>query len=194
LADTLHQALHTYAEQGVSVPADTGAVVFDFMLERFRAWYQSDGVTADVFQSVMELKPVSPMDFALRVNAVDQFSRLPESASLAAANKRVSNILQKQPSGKGAVDVALLVEPAEKALAQSIDNMAAQVEPLFAARDYAKGLAQLAAMKTTIDQFFDEVLVMADDVALRDNRLALLGRLRSLFLQVADISCLHHTA
>lgn len=194
LADTLHQALHTYAEQGVSVPADTGAVVFDFMLERLRAWYQSDGVTADVFQSVMELKPVSPMDFALRVNAVDQFSRLPESASLAAANKRVSNILQKQPSGKGAVDVALLVEPAEKALAESVDKMSSQVEPLFAARDYAKGLAHLAAMKTTIDQFFDEVLVMADDVALRDNRLALLGRLRSLFLQVADISCLHHTA
>lgn len=194
LAQAINQALAAYTEQGVTVPADTGATVFDFMLERFRAWYQSEGVSAEVFQSVMELKPVSPLDFSLRVKAVDQFSRLPESTSLAAANKRVSNILQKQQAGKSSVDATLLVEPAEKALAESISGMAAQVEPLFAAREYSQGLAQLAGMKTTIDRFFDDVLVMADDAALRDNRLALLGQLRSLFLQVADISCLHHNA
>jgi len=191
LQNAIVQSLTLYRGQGVAVPDDTASQVFDFMLERFRAWYLGEGISADVFQSVIELKPAKPLDFSLRVKAVDRFSQLPESRSLAAANKRVSNILQKQDAALKTLDNALLQEPAEKALAALIVQMAAQVEPMFDRREYTRGLEELAGMKSVIDQFFDEVLVMAEDEHLRANRLALLQQLRALFLQVADISFLH---
>lgn len=192
LHNAIHEALAAYTEQGLKVPGDTSTQVFEFMLERFRAWYTGDGVSPEVFQSVMELKPAKPLDFALRVSAVQQFSRLPESGALAAANKRVSNILQKQEGAIGdTVDKSLLTEAAEIALAGQLDRLAQTVAPMFRQRDYAKGLEALAGMRTVVDTFFDDVLVMADDDAVRQNRLALLRELRTLFLHVADISCLH---
>ncbi|OFE13287.1 glycine--tRNA ligase subunit beta [Pseudohongiella acticola] len=194
LHNAIIQALTAYTEQGLSVPDDTATQVFEFMLERFRAWYTGDGVSPAVFQSVMELKPAKPLDFALRVSAVQQFSTLPESAALAAANKRVSNILQKQPDAAAvSVDRSLLSEPAEIALAERLAVMAQTVAPMFKQRDYNQGLEALAGMRATVDAFFDDVLVMADDEAVRNNRLALLRELRTLFLHVADISCLHTT-
>ena len=119
------------------------------------------------------------------------FTQLPEAASLAAANKRVSNILSKSADGKavcGAIDAVLLQEPAEKTLAQALKDKAATVAPLFAARDYTATLASLADLREPVDAFFDQVMVMAEDEKLRNNRLALLAQLQALFLQVADIS------
>ncbi|HDZ08669.1 glycine--tRNA ligase subunit beta [Pseudohongiella sp.] len=192
LQNAINEALAAYTEQGLVVPNDTSTQVFEFMLERFRAWYTGDGVSPEVFQSVMELKPAKPLDFALRVSAVQQFSKLPESGALAAANKRVSNILQKQEGAIAeSVDKSLLTEAAEIALAEDVDRLAQTVAPMFKQRDYAKGLETLAGMRTVVDTFFDDVLVMADDAAVRQNRLALLRELRTLFLHVADISCLH---
>lgn len=192
LQNAINEALTAYREQGLVVPDDTSSQVFEFMLERFRAWYTGDGVSPEVFQSVMELKPAKPLDFALRVAAVQQFSQLPESGALAAANKRVSNILQKQEGGIAeSVNKSLLTEAAEIALAENVNRLAQTVAPMFKQRDYAKGLEALAGMRTVVDTFFDDVLVMADDDAVRHNRLALLRELRTLFLHVADISCLH---
>jgi glycyl-tRNA synthetase beta chain len=192
ILDCINSACSAYAH----VTADQAALgeqVFEFLLERFRAWYQGEGISAEVFQSVFVMKPVSPLDFDRRVNAVHAFSSLPESAALAAANKRVSNILQKQGSGaeKTQVNEALFSEAAEKQLASVIAESAAQVTPLFAAHQYREGLAALAGTRSAVDGFFDEVLVMAEDDAVRMNRLALIAQLRDLFLQVADISCLH---
>jgi glycyl-tRNA synthetase beta chain len=189
---TVCKSLEILAEQGVKVPDATANQVFDFMLERFRAWYQAEGVSAEVFQSVMELKPARPLDFSRRVTAVNTFSHLADSAALAAANKRVSNILQKQQNAiPETFDSALLSEAAEKELAAAIVRLAAEVTPLFDNGQYTQGLEKLAGLKKQVDSFFEDVLVMADDPAVRANRLALLNQLRCLFLRVADISCLH---
>jgi glycyl-tRNA synthetase beta chain len=169
--------------------------VFEFLLDRFKAWYQAEGVSAEVFQSVLELKPVSPLDFDLRVKAVHNFSQLPEAASLASANKRVSNILLKHASTDtlSALNPSLFRERAEHALASLLIEKRTVVSPLFESRQYSKGLALLADTKSAIDTFFDEVLVMDENEAIRNNRIALLSQIRGLFLQVADISHLHST-
>lgn len=194
LAQAIRQSLDSYQEQGVAVPQETEQQVFDFMLERFRAWYIGEGVSAEVFQSVMELKPSKPLDFALRVRAVNRFAQLPESDALAAANKRVSNILQKFDGTLPAkVEQSLLSEAAEITLAEALANTQALVQPLFEQREYTSGLEKLAAIREHVDAFFDQVLVMADDPSVRANRLALLAELRNIFLQVADVSCLHRS-
>ncbi len=167
--------------------------VFDFLLERFRAWYADEGIKASVFQSVLAVKPVSPLDFHHRIQAVNSFMSLEQAGALAAANKRVSNLLDKAESSSVAqnVDIALLQDDAEKALNQALSVKMGEVAPVFESGDYTSGLQALADLKTPVDVFFDEVLVMADDESVRSNRLALLGQLRSLFLRVADISHLH---
>ena len=166
--------------------------VFEFLLERFKAWYQSEGISAEVFQSVLAVKPTKPLDFNLRVHAVHQFSHLPEAQSLASANKRVSNILQKQGSGDGssAINHALFNHPAEEELVRTLERCRSETKPLFAVSKYAEGLEILASAKAPIDSFFDSVLVMDEDLIVRQNRINILGELRSLFLEVADISCL----
>lgn len=165
--------------------------VFDFMLDRFRAWYQAEGVPHHVFQSVFELRPSRPGDFDRRIQAVKRFSELPECEALAAANKRVANILKEDIAAAGTINDDLLQETAEQQLAASVRSLQEEVEPLFAAGDYTAGLEKLAGIREPVDRFFDEVLVMTDDEALRANRLALLAGLRQLFLQAADVSCLH---
>ncbi|HNI36903.1 MAG TPA: DALR anticodon-binding domain-containing protein, partial [Pseudomonadales bacterium] len=132
-----------------------------------------------------------PLDIQQRALAVHHFAQLPEAASLAAANKRVSNILSKsavEMTASSAVDTALLQEAAEKNLAAALAEKQQQVSPLLAQRDYSGTLSALASLRDPVDAFFDGVMVMADDAALRNNRLALLAQLRALFLQVADIS------
>ncbi|MCG8416287.1 MAG: glycine--tRNA ligase subunit beta [Pseudomonadales bacterium] len=190
LASCIDIALENFS--GNDFEADTAAKVFEFMLDRFRAWYLDEGISAEEFQSVFELKPTSPLDFHQRIQAVHHFNSLPEAAALAAANKRVSNILSKETaSGDATIDQALLTDTAESDLFALLGTKEAEVEPLFAAGKYTEGLQALSVMKDPVDQFFDKVLVMADDDRVRHNRLALLSRLQTLFLHTADISQLH---
>jgi glycyl-tRNA synthetase beta chain len=166
--------------------------VFDFMMERLRTYYLDTGVLPDVFDAVLAQRPVLPLDFDRRVKAVSAFRALPEAASLAAANKRIANILKKIDSPPTQLDHKRLSEDAEIRLAKQLTAMTAQVDPLFAAGDYQQALTQLAGLRESVDSFFDHVMVMTDDRVLRDNRVALLGNLRNLFLRVADLSCLQH--
>jgi glycyl-tRNA synthetase beta chain len=189
----LRDLLKTAADNHHSLPARDGLEdkVLDFMLERFRAWYEDAGINAEVFLSVVALKPSRPLDFDRRVKAVNHFRSLPEAAALAAANKRVSNILSKQGvTGIAEVSNALLTEAAEKSLAADIDAQKAVLAPLFAEGKYQEALESLAGLRTSTDAFFEDVMVMADDEAVKNNRLALLSQLRALFLGVADISVL----
>lgn len=165
--------------------------VVDFMLARFRAWYQEEGYTVDTIQSVLLRRPTQPLDFDLRMKAVSHFKQLPEAATLAAANKRVSNILAKVTETiPTTINPDLLKEPAEIALAKTINTLRDELAPAFEQGDYQQALVKLAALREPIDNFFDNVMVMADDPALKSNRLCLLSQLRELFLRVADISVL----
>ena len=162
----------------------------DFMLGRFRAWYQDEGIAVDVIQAVLARRPTRPADFDARVRAVSHFRTLDSAEALAAANKRVANILAKAEGDIGAIDVALCVEPAEQVLAQSVLSLAKEVQPLIAQGEYTAVLDKLAGLRQPVDNFFDNVMVNAEDAKLRQNRLAILNTLQGLFLQVADISLL----
>ena len=166
------------------------ADVVDFMLGRFRAWYQDEGIAVDVIQAVLARRPTRPSDFDARVRAVSHFRTLDSAEALAAANKRVANILAKAEGDIGAIDVALCVEPAEQVLAQSVLSLAKEVQPLIAQGEYTAVLDKLAGLRQPVDNFFDNVMVNAEDAKLRQNRLAILNTLQGLFLQVADISLL----
>ena len=166
------------------------ADVVDFMLGRFRAWYQDEGIAVDVIQAVLARRPTRPADFDARVRAVSHFRTLDSAEALAAANKRVANILAKAEGHIGAIDVALCVEPAEQVLAQSVLSLAKEVQPLIAQGEYTAVLDKLAGLRQPVDNFFDNVMVNAEDAKLRQNRLAILNTLQGLFLQVADISLL----
>ena len=133
-----------------------------------------------------------PLDIDQRVHAVHSFSQLPEAQALAAANKRVSNILAKTNNADalGKVNNSLLIEATEIALAKLVREKAVSVQPLLLDRLYKESLAMLADLRDPVDAFFDNVMVMVDDEALKNNRLALLKQLRELFLEVADISLL----
>lgn len=162
--------------------------VLDFMLGRFRAWYEAEGYSVDVIQAVLARRPTNPADFDRRVKAVAEFGKLDAAAALAAANKRVANILAKVEGDIATtVNTALLQEKAEQALHSAI---VAEQAYQAGRHSYAEGLAHLASMREVIDNFFDKVMVNADDAAVRANRQALLKQLRELFLQVADISVL----
>ena len=164
--------------------------VVDFMLGRFRAWYQDEGIAVDVIQAVLARRPTRPADFDARVRAVSHFRTLDSAEALAAANKRVANILAKAEGNIGAIDVALCVEPAEQVLAQSVLSLAKEVQPLIAQGEYTAVLDKLAGLRQPVDNFFDNVMVNAEDAKLRQNRLAILNTLQGLFLQVADVSLL----
>ena len=166
------------------------ADVVDFMLGRFRAWYQDEGIAVDVIQAVLARRPTRPADFDARVRAVSHFRTLDSAEALAAANKRVSNILAKADAAIGEINLSACVEPAEKALAEAVLALRTEVQPLIAQGDYTAVLDKLANLRSTVDAFFADVMVNAEDPALRQNRLAILNTLQGLFLQVADISVL----
>lgn len=166
------------------------ADVVDFMLGRFRAWYQDEGIAVDVIQAVLARRPTRPADFDARVRAVSHFRTLDSAEALAAANKRVSNILAKADAAIGEINLSACVEPAEKALAEAVLSLRTEVQPLIAQGDYTAVLDKLANLRAPVDSFFDNVMVNAEDPALRQNRLAILNTLQGLFLQVADISVL----
>ncbi|MCH8542268.1 MAG: glycine--tRNA ligase subunit beta [Alcanivorax sp.] len=174
---------------GSRITDDAAAQALEFINGRYRAMYQELGIDTQVIRAVQAVAPTQPLDFDRRVRAVAAFRQLPEAAALAAANKRVANILAKLAQAPGdEIDGALLDEPAEQALTDAVVNAYAQSEPLVEQGDYGAILALLAELREPVDAFFDQVMVMADDPAVRDNRLALLSFLRDLFLQVADIS------
>ncbi|MCK8136897.1 MAG: glycine--tRNA ligase subunit beta [Pseudoalteromonas tetraodonis] len=165
--------------------------VFEFMLGRFRAWYQDEGIEVDVIQAVLARRPTKPVDFDRRVKAVSHFRTLDAAESLAAANKRVSNILAKNNiTTQGNVDQSLLSDDAEKVLAAQVAKFATDLAPLYSDGNYQEALSQLAGIRDSVDNFFDNVMVMADDEAVKQNRLALLSQLSGLFLEIADISVL----
>lgn len=172
---------------------DAVDAVFDFLMGRLKNLYTETGYDVHVFEAVLARRPTRPLDFDLRMQAVRTFSDMPEADSLSAANKRIRNILRKSDTAiPERLDNALLQEPAEQDLASAIHEQSGRVAPLFEQRAYTDALRTLASLQQPVDRFFDDVMVMADDTALRDNRLALLNSLSRLFLEVADISQLQN--
>ena len=168
----------------------TAEQVLEYMIERFRAWYEEDDIPAEVLKSVSARNLTRPLDIHRRVQAVYAFSQLPQAQALAAANKRVSNILGKLERDHpfGSVNADLLAQPQEQALASALVRLAAVCARHLAQDEYTEALTCLAELRDPVDAFFDDVMVNVDDDALRRNRLNLLKKLRDLFLEVADIS------
>lgn len=167
------------------------ADVYDFMLERLRGIYADEGVSSELFHAVAAVKPETLLDFDQRIRAVDAFRRLPEAESLAAANKRIRNLLKKaEVQIASDVDTTLFTEQTEATLYQQLQSTLATVEPRLAQHDFESALKTMANLRDGIDHYFDEVMVMTDDEKMRNNRLAFLDQLGNLFLQVADISLL----
>lgn len=186
------QDLLETAATALSEKADAAAAVNDvikFMLDRLRAFFADKGISADIFDAVLACRPTRPVDFSRRVEAVNAFKALPEAESLAAANKRISNILKKV-EGEISTDInaSLLQENAEKELFKQVTALSDEVNALFKAGDYQSALKKLSALKNPVDQFFDDVMVMAEDEALKNNRIALLKQISDLFLQAADLA------
>ncbi|MEO7325460.1 MAG: glycine--tRNA ligase subunit beta [Dokdonella sp.] len=166
----------------------------DFILDRLRGYYADQDISGEPFESVRALAPSDLTDFDRRLRAVVEFTKLPEAQALAAANKRIGNILRQAGDvASTKIDDSLLDAGAERELALALQAAQADGAPLIAARDYVGLLKRLARLREPVDRYFDTVMVMAEDPALRSNRLALLGGLRSLFLRVADISLLPTT-
>ncbi|MBN8481349.1 MAG: glycine--tRNA ligase subunit beta [Xanthomonadales bacterium] len=171
--------------------AELAGELHAFIVERLRGYYADQGIGGDAFEAVRVLAPSSLVDFDRRLRAVVAFAALPESRALAAANKRIGNLLrQAGGSVAGEIDAGLLESDAERELAAAIVATEADAAPLVAGGDPVGLLRRLAALRAPVDRYFDEVMVMADDDALRRNRLVVLSRLRALFLRVADISLL----
>ncbi|HQU14579.1 MAG: glycine--tRNA ligase subunit beta [Chromatiales bacterium 21-64-14] len=186
LVELLDQAAAGY---GSTVGGAVAPEVFEFMLERLRAYYLEQGVTAEVFEAVLACRPTRPRDFDRRVRGVTHFLRLPEAASLAAANKRIRNILRQAGyTASASVDSGRIVATQEDDLHRTVKTLSVAVEPDIGRGDYARALTSLAGLKEPVDRFFDAVMVMDEDPALRANRLALLHTISALFLRIADIS------
>ena len=184
----LQQAAKAYP---AAVPAEKAVPeVLDYMLERLRAYYLDQGVIPEIYESVLALRPLKPLDFDARVHAVAHFRQLPEAEALAAAHKRIHNILRKQEADTqpATVDSGLLSEAAELNLFKALEDLQPRVEALFDQADYTAGLSALAALRGPVDAFFDQVMVMAEEPQIRANRLALLGRVSRLLMRVADLS------
>jgi len=163
--------------------------VFEFMMDRLQAYYRDSGVPPDVFDAVLAVSPTQPYDFDRRVRAVTSFLQLPEAESLAAANKRISNILKQAQVSKAPMwDADLLKEEQEEALADKMVDIGYKISPLLERLDYEAAMMTLAKLREPVDRFFDHVMVMVEDETLRNNRLALLGQMRSMFLGIADLS------
>ena len=170
---------------------NTAENVLDFIMGRFRAFYQEQGVAVDVIQAVLAKKPSAPLDFDKRIKAVSYFGELPEAETLAAANKRVGNILAKFDGQLyDSFNAELASEEAEQDLATIFKTVSLKVAPLMADKNYQAALTELAQLKTPIDTFFDSVMVMSDDEAVKINRLTLLNEIRNNFFAIADISLL----
>ena len=191
LSDLVSAAANVYAQQKIDINSDTQSSIVAFVRGRLTALYQGQGIATTTINAVMACQPDSPLDFENRVKAVDDFSRMAEAEDLAAANKRIGNILKKQKTAVDSdVEPDLMVEPAERALNSAIDSIAQNCYALFDQGNYGEGLQQLASLRSPVDDFFEHVMVMSDDPKQQHNRLALLNKMQQLFLRVADISLL----
>jgi glycyl-tRNA synthetase beta chain len=185
LAKTQQQLANHLTEDNILLDVEA------FMLERLRGLYNDENIAADVFAAVAAVKPDNLADFEQRIKAVTAFRVLPEAEALAAANKRIANLLKKvQGTIPEQVNDTLFSEQAERDLHQAINAMQQELAPLKAHANYDAMLKTLAGLRSHVDSFFDNVMVMADDETVRNNRLALLNKLSAMFLQVADISLL----
>lgn len=173
--------------------AEAETAVFDFMLDRLHAYYLDKGIHPDVLDAVISTKPTKPLDINNRLLAVGAFRKLAEATSLAAANKRIGNILKKIKGDlPQKIDAKLLQEDAEKNLNQTLTELNDKVQSLIYDAKYQDALAELSTLREPVDKFFDDVMVMADDEKLKNNRIALLNKLHNLFIQIADISKLQN--
>jgi glycyl-tRNA synthetase beta chain len=181
------------AAQPVEKAPTVAEEVWTYVVERLRSSYLEGEagrtVTTEMFDAVLASRTQSVLDMDVRLRALERFLQMSEADSLAAANKRIANILRKAPGDlTGAVDTSRLQDGAERQLFEHVLSMERAVNPLFARRDYAQALTQLASLRDDVDRFFDSVMVMAEDAEVRANRLGLLLRLRGLFMQFADLS------
>ena len=185
LVDLLEAALNQFSHNFDK--AETRQRVIDFIFDRLKGYCLDRGYNADEFESVLAVNPTRPVDFMLRMHAVQTFRQLPEAESLAAANKRIINILKKSEHAVSDT-IGTLVEPDEKNLLAAAEASEADILPLLAEQNYQLALNRLAQLRDNVDAFFDHVMVNTEDEALRNSRLALLAMLSNQFLQIADIS------
>lgn len=175
--------------QSVSVTDELINNIFNFIMSRLKAYYADKEISTEQFEAVYACLPNQPLDFDKRIKAVKQFASMPEAESLSAANKRIANILKKAKIAKfKAVDANLFELDAEKDLFNTIQALSSKVLAFTKAKDYTSALQTLASIKQPVDTFFDEVMVMAEDEAVKQNRLAMLESIYSLFINIADIS------
>jgi glycyl-tRNA synthetase beta chain len=186
LIDLLRHAYAQFAAQ--PQVADPTSALHGFFIDRLRGLLRERGYDANEVDAVLSQNPTRIDDITGRLDAVREFATLPEAASLAAANKRITNILKKSDGAAQHVETKLLVEPAERALFEQLHNVTPTVQGRLGSRDYTGALSALASLRDAVDTFFNDVMVNADDAALRANRLGLLARLHELMNCVADIS------
>ena len=177
-----------HGDGNIDVSRDAKSGVYQFLLERLRGYLRDRQYTANEIEAVLALRPTRIDQVVARIDAVRAFAAMPEAQSLAGANKRIGNILKKADSSASTINSALLTDPSEKALAAVLEQLRPDAQARFAAGDYAGTLKLLAQVRDPVDVFFDDVMVMADDLKLRANRIALLRELHGLMNQVADIS------
>ncbi len=180
----IKQSLELHASE---VDRSSADAIYQFMMDRLRAYYKEQKVNSKAFEAVLAVRPESPYDFHLRVEALNEFTNDSASASLIEANKRIANMLKDHQELGTQVDGSVLVEAAEKALFEATTAVAKQ---LSSSDDYTQSMRELLSLKETIDTFFDQVMVNTDDEALKHSRLTLLNWIRALFLSVADVSYL----
>ncbi len=191
LPELVATSAHSFAQQEIIIDSEQQQQIVTFLLERLRAYYQTEGISTSRINAVLSCRPESPLDFDHRLRALNDFMALEEADDLAAANKRISNILKKSAKTSfESIDSELLETGAETELAQALNDVEQRCMPLFNSGDYDAGLQQLATLRNIVDSYFDDVMVMVDDPAIKNNRLNLLKQLQNLFLQVADISVL----
>jgi glycyl-tRNA synthetase beta chain len=194
LCDCIEIASKSFSEESrIVVTGNQKDKILEFLLDRLQAIYLAEGMTPEVFHSVLSIKPTKPADFDRRIRAVAAFSQVDDSRALSDANKRVLNILSKNPlcSEHIEVDETLLMENAEITLLESLRQIEDTVKPMLLELNYVGALRSLVVLRKDIDKFFEDVLVNCEDEKIRDNRMAILWQLRSLFSTVADISLIH---
>jgi glycyl-tRNA synthetase beta chain len=190
LMQALQLAVSLQPESAAAKPA-LSEELYQFIVERLRAYYSDRGIDSSLLDAVAERHPNDLLDFDLRLRACQAFRALPESTTLAAANKRIANLLKKLDGAPpSTINASLFESDAERTLFSAIEAAQAKTAPLFAQQSYVEGLSALASLSAPINQYFDEVMVMAEDQSVRHNRLACLKRVSDLFLNVADVSVL----
>lgn len=190
LLQLIQESVRSYQTKLSNPAVDTQ--VYDFIIDRLGAWYQEKTISVDTLNAVVAKKPTNLLDLDQRIHAVNVFRQMPEASALAAANKRVSRLLIKEDciNIDKAINSSLFESDQEKQLAKALEEKAKNVRPYLEQRDYTQALQSLSTLQQVIDDFFEHVMVMVDDEDKRTNRLALLAKLRKLFLEVADISLL----